>query len=88
MHYVYVLKSQKDALLYIGITGDINSRILRHQAGGVPATKSRRPVELIFFEAYVMRSDALRRERYFKTTKGKTALKIMLKDYFDSFIVR
>ena len=29
-----------------------------------------------------MKSDALRRERYFKTTKGKVALKMMLRDYF------
>jgi len=50
----------------------------------VPATKFRRPVELIFFEAYMTKSDALRRERYFKTAKGKAALKIMLKDYFCS----
>ncbi len=27
-------------------------------------------------------SDSLRRERYFKTTKGKTTLRMMLKDYF------
>jgi len=84
MYFVYVLKSQKDNLLYIGFTDDVEARILRHQAGEVPATKFRRPLELIFFEAYKMRSDALRREHYFKTAKGKTTLKIMLKGYLSS----
>jgi len=84
MYFVYVLKSQKDGLFYIGFTDDIEARVLRHRAGDVPATKFRRPVELIFFEAYLMKSDALRREDYFKTTKGKAALKVMLKDYFSS----
>jgi len=84
MYFVYVLKSRKDSLLYVGFTDNVEARFLRHQAGEVPATKFRRPLELIFFEAYTMRSDALRRERYFKTAKGKTALKLMLKDYFSS----
>ncbi len=82
MYFVYVLHSQKDWQLYIGFTDSLESRILRHQNGEVPSTKDRRPFKLIFHEAYLTKSDALRREHYFKTTKGKTALKIMLKDYF------
>jgi len=34
------------------------------------------------FEAYNNMKDAKRREEYFKTTKGKTMLKLMLKEYF------
>jgi len=36
---------------------------------------------MIFYEAYRNLKDAKRREKYFKTTKGKTTLKIMLKEY-------
>ncbi|MBL7132312.1 MAG: GIY-YIG nuclease family protein [Candidatus Omnitrophica bacterium] len=82
MYYVYVLHSQKDYLLYVGSTKNIKSRVQRHNAGLVPATKFRRPLRLILYEAYIMKSDAVRRESYFKTTKGKVTLKIMLKDYF------
>jgi len=82
MYYVYVLQSQKDHFLYVGCTNNIKSRVSRHHAGLVPATKFRRPLKLIFYEAYLIKSDAIRRERYFKTSKGKTTLKIMLKDYF------
>ena len=84
MYYVYVLQSEKDKLLYIGFTENIESRLIRHNSGESASTKFRRPLKLIFYEAYAVKSDALRRERYFKTTKGKATLKIMLKDYFIS----
>ncbi len=84
MYYVYILPSQKDLLLYTGFTEDIDQRMKRHNDGEVPSTKFRRPLKLIFYEAYLLKSDAIRREQYFKTTKGKVALRMMLKDYFSS----
>ena len=42
--------------------------------------QERRPLELIFYEVYFNKKDALRREKYFKTTAGKKALKIMLRE--------
>ncbi|PIV11829.1 MAG: hypothetical protein COZ98_05170 [Candidatus Omnitrophica bacterium CG_4_8_14_3_um_filter_43_15] len=30
MYFVYVLRSQKDKLLYIGFTDNVESRVLRH----------------------------------------------------------
>ena len=81
MYYVYILQSEKDHLFYIGFTTNLDLRILRHENGESPATKFRRPLKLIFYEAYLNKYDALRRERYFKTSKGKTTLKMMLKGY-------
>ena len=82
MFFTYVLQSQKDKQFYIDYTpDDVYNRTEKHQQGFVPATKLRRPLKLIFFEAYLNQADALRRERYFKTTKGKTALRSMLKEY-------
>jgi len=37
---------------------------------------------LIFYEAYLDKYDALRREKYLKSTKGKTTIRTMLRDYF------
>ena len=36
---------------------------------------------LIYYEIYKNKKEAKRREKYFKTTKGKTTFKIMLKEY-------
>ena len=78
-HYVYVLRSLKDGGFYIGSTDDLKARMHRHEGGNVRATKSRRPFELIFYEAYRSLYDAKRREIYLKTSKGKTALGTMLR---------
>lgn len=75
---VYVLLSEADRLLYIGFTGNIENRIRNHNSGGTKSTSFRRPLKLIFCEYYLFKEDALKRERYFKTTAGKKALKLML----------
>jgi putative endonuclease len=83
MYYVYILRSEKDTKLYIGYTSDLKERLKNHNYGETISTKHRRPLKLIFYEAYLSKQDALRRERYFKTTKGKSTLKQMLKTYFE-----
>jgi len=80
MYYVYILKSQLDEKLYIGYTADLRKRIEKHNKGEVMSTKRRRPFELIFYEGYKDMKDAKRRERYFKTAKGKSTLKMILRD--------
>ena len=80
MFYTYVLWSLKDKKFYIGFTpADPFKRLNKHNLGLVIATKWRRPLELIYFEGHRNEKDALRRERYFKTVKGRTTLRQMLK---------
>lgn len=82
-YYVYVLQCA-DQKLYTGFTEDLNARIVRHQKGLVLATRPRLPVELVFYEAYPNKYDALRREKYLKTTKGKQTLATMLREFFEN----
>ena len=81
MHYVYVLQSEKDHQFYIGYSDNLKKRVREHNSGYVTSTKPRRTFELIFYEAYLNKHDAIRREKYFKTSKGKTTLKSMLREY-------
>src|SRR3989338_9905981 len=78
MHYTYVLRSHKDGKCYIGSTSDLRRRFTEHQRGEVTSTAPRRPFDLIFYEAFLHKEEAVGREMYFKTTKGKVALKKML----------
>ncbi|MFH0779941.1 MAG: GIY-YIG nuclease family protein [Parcubacteria group bacterium] len=80
MHFVYILLSLKDWKFYIGYTTDLDERIKKHNQGGVKSTSTRLPMKLIFYEAYLNKYDALRRERYFKSTPGRKTLKIMLRE--------
>jgi putative endonuclease len=73
----------KDGLLYTGFTDDLRNRIKKHENGFVISTKHRRPLKLIYYEAYLLESDAKRRERYLKGGNGKENLKTQLKNYFN-----
>jgi putative endonuclease len=66
LYYVYILKSKKDNNLYIGSTNDLERRIDEHNKGLVFSTKSRSPLELIYYEAYKSESDARQREKNLK----------------------
>ena len=84
MYYTYVLFSKKDKNFYIGFTSNLRIRINKHKNGKVYSTKNRLPIILIFYEAYLNKFDALRREKYLKTTKGRTTLKSMLREFLKS----
>jgi putative endonuclease len=81
MYYVYVLLSEKDNKFYIGFTKDLKGRLTEHQKGKVPSTKHRRPLKLIYYEASLNESDAIKREKYFKTGYGRRFLKNRLENF-------
>ena len=73
MYYVYVLKSKNKDFLYIGSTGDLKNRFKEHNSGRVLSTKSYFPLNLIYYEAYVSKTDALIRENSLKHHGGTIA---------------
>jgi len=77
--YVYVLLSLKDHQFYSGTTNNLKRRFKQHQRGENVSTAKRLPLKLIYFEGHCSKEDALRREKYFKTTKGKTTLRQMVR---------
>lgn len=81
-YYVYVLRSLARDFIYVGFTHDLRRRVDDHNSGKEFSTKPYTPFDLIHYEAYRSEKDAIRRERYFKTTKGKTTLRTMLKEFF------
>lgn len=81
--YVYVIESIDKDFIYTGVTKDLQRRFEEHNNCEELSTKAYAPFNLIFFEGYRSKSDAKRREKYLKTTKGKRVLRRMLKDYFN-----
>lgn len=61
--YMYILKCS-DGSYYTGSTRDLEKRIMEHNMGmGANYTRTRRPVELIYFEEFQRVDDAFAREK-------------------------
>lgn len=64
--WVYIVKCS-DGTYYTGIAPDINKRIEKHNSGnGAKYTRSREPVELLYYEEHENRSLATKREMQIK----------------------
>ena len=64
MNYTYILKC-KDGTLYTGWTNDLDKRVKAHneRAGHLcKYTRSRTPVELVYYETFETKEEAQRRE--------------------------
>ena len=75
MFTVYILKSLKDNKRYIGFTNDLRRRLFEHNNGLVISTINRKPFELIYTEEFELKEQAMAREKFFKSGKGREFLK-------------
>ena len=76
MNYTYILKGN-DGTLYTGWTNNIDKRLKDHNDGkGAKYTKVRRPVELVYYEEFESKEEAMKREYAIKqlTRKQKEEL--------------
>ncbi len=71
MHYfMYILKSKIVDRFYIGQTSNLKKRIKRHNSGEMFSTKPYCPWKIIYFETFLTRSDAMKREHFLKSPAG------------------
>ncbi len=62
MNYTYILKCS-DGTYYTGWTNNLEKRVSDHNQGrGAKYTKARRPVELIYYEEFITKEEAMKRE--------------------------
>lgn len=65
-NYTYMLRC-RDGSFYIGWTNELDARVAAHNAGrGGKYTRSRRPVELVYFECFPTKREAMSREWHLK----------------------
>ncbi len=75
MFFAYILKSDKDNSYYYGSTSDLEKRLLYHNKGKVRYTKGKMPWKIHYYESFATKSEAYKREMYFKTIEGYRFLK-------------
>ena len=74
MNYVYILRCNDDSL-YTGWTNNLEKRIKAHSDGkGAKYTRARVPVELVYFEVFEDKIEAMKREYAIKQLKRKEKL--------------
>ena len=76
MNYTYIVRCS-DGTFYTGWTNDLEKRIAAHNSGeGAKYTRCRRPVELVYYESFETKEEAMSREWHIKrlTRKQKAEL--------------
>ncbi len=75
---LYILFSSSHLRTYVGQTENIQKRIGEHNGGKVKSTKAYVPWEMIWSEEFMSRDDALKREKYYKSSAGRQKIKNIL----------
>jgi putative endonuclease len=82
-HFVVYMLRCVDGSFYVGQTDQLEIRLVQHHDGAFPAcyTFEKRPVELVWFEEFVSRDEALNRERQIKGWSRKKKIALMDQDW-------
>jgi len=75
MIYVYAIRSTNRKCIYVGMTNNLERRLLEHNKGENKSTKAYKPFELIYSEHFINRIEARIKEKYLKSGIGKEFLK-------------
>ena len=77
MNYAYILRCA-DGTLYCGWTNDLALRLKKHNNGlASKYTRSRLPVELVYFEEFESKEEAMSREWHLKQLTRAQKLKLI-----------
>jgi len=78
MYYTYVLYSPSYNQIYIGHTNNLKLRFQQHNDGLSKSTKRYVPWELIHYEEFETRAEAMKREKELKSHRGRNYIREIL----------
>jgi putative endonuclease len=77
-YYVYILASDRNGTLYVGVTSDLSRRVWEHKEGLTPGFTSKHGVvRLVWYEEYSDISDAITREKRLKRWRRAWKLRLI-----------
>ncbi len=77
-YFVYILYSENLKRFYSGQTGDLRSRLIRHNNGYERFTSKGIPWKLVFFEQVASRAEAMSIEKKIKNLKSQERIKVFI----------
>ncbi len=83
-YFVYAIYSLKARRIYVGLSSDVENRVIQHNSGKTQSTKSYIPWKLFYFEKHKSRVEARKREIYLKSGSGKEFLKEILRQFIQN----
>ena len=83
-YFVYILYSPKFVKTYVGQSDNLSERLIKHNSGKVKSTKPYLPWVLIHSESFSSRSEAMKREKWFKSRAGRKKIAEILKKFIEA----
>ena len=82
MYYVYILYSPGSGKTYTGFTNDVQRRLNEHNITESKGFTLRyRPWAFVRSEPYSTKSEAMTREKFLKSGRGREQIKVYIKDF-------
>ncbi len=79
MWYTYIIYSKSVDKYYIGYTEDISQRIERHNAGWGKYSSRGIPWQLVYYEEFATKREAIKRENEIKSKKSRKYIEDLVK---------
>jgi putative endonuclease len=79
-YFTYILKSKVKDRFYIGSTDNLERRLILHNEGNTISTKAYIPWELVYYEIFESKSEALKREIHLKRMKSKKYIQWLIQN--------
>ena len=78
--FTYIIYSQSTDKFYTGYSGDLNTRLERHNDGWSKSTKSGIPWKIVYFESFQSKSEAIKREIEIKKKKSRIFIERLIRN--------
>lgn len=81
MYYVYIMASQRNGTLYVGVTSDLIKRVHQHKSGNHDSfTKKYNVNQLVYYEIIEDINSAIKREKVLKAWKRQWKIELIEKN--------
>ena len=75
---MYILYSEELDIYYVGSTGNLDDRLIRHNSGRSKFTKPGIPWKVVFQKEYETKIEANRAELYIKSQKSRSYIENLI----------
>ena len=77
-YFIYILKSLIRNITCVGFTNDLDRRLNEHNSGKSKFTSKYKPWQIIYSEETTSQKEALKLEKYYKSSAGRKKIKTIL----------